>query len=196
MNNLGYDLISQFNNGNQRAFKLIHELYYDRLVYFAYRLIGIREEAEEITNDTFLKLFQRHEQYRNEENIEAFLYIANRNACFNYLKFQKRQRTHQQDMMYLMKEESDPGPEIVEDSLMEAINDAIENLSPVRKKVFKMIFLQGLKIAEIASELHLSAQTVNNYRYQSLQILKKSLSEKQLVFFGLIYTGHAICAVV
>src|SRR5260370_13259962 len=90
------DLISQFNQGNSRAYTTIYNLCAPSIYYFAKRFVDDRAVAEEITADTFIKLYRLHTKFDTLPNIQAFLRITTRNACLNYLrdlklKDQKRQ---------------------------------------------------------------------------------------------------------
>ena len=82
----GDEIVSGFNKGNQRSFSSIFNTYYASLCFFAERMILDKQEAEDIVEETFVKLWRLHANFETMQNIKAFLYITTKNACLNYIK--------------------------------------------------------------------------------------------------------------
>src|SRR5687768_3909645 len=88
---LDKDLIIKFKEGDQRAYTRVFEEYSSRLIYFAQEFINNRPEAEDIVVGIFTKLWKIHQNFDTIENIRAFLYIAVRNKCLDYLRSVQKQ---------------------------------------------------------------------------------------------------------
>ena len=83
---LNPEIIHAFKKGDPEALTAFSQLFYHSLCYFATQLTGSAAEAEKIVKDTFEKLWYKHRDFENAENIKAFLYIATRNASLNFLR--------------------------------------------------------------------------------------------------------------
>ena len=77
-------LLSEIQQGNQRAFEFLFKSYYPRLRHFASRFVD-ETTAEDITQECFLKIWEMRSEIRNP-NIASLLFTMVRNACLNHLK--------------------------------------------------------------------------------------------------------------
>jgi len=69
------DLIARFQNGDEYAFEEIIHRYKDRLVNFVFRFLGQMDEAEDIVQDTFLKVYKNKNAYENIARFSTWIYI-------------------------------------------------------------------------------------------------------------------------
>lgn len=183
-----HDLIFQFNQGDSRAYTTIYNLCAPATYYFAKRFVVEREVAEDITADTFVKLFRLHANFDSLPNIQAFLRITARNACLNYLRDQKAKDQQKQDLLYLLMQ--DQGKEFPEDQyraeLLQRIHAEIEKLPKKSRQVFKLAYIEGLQNEEIARLLNINYQSVKNQKARALKILRLALLNRGLLAFTLI----------
>src|SRR5882762_10309268 len=147
-----HELISQFNRGNSRAYTTIYHLCAPSTYYFAKRFVDDRGVAEDITADTFIKLFRLHANFDNLTNIQAFLRITVRNACLNYLRDLKSKNRQKEDLLYLLTqhEENELAEDEYQAKLMQRINEEIEKLPKKCQHVFKLAYLEEMGNEEIA----------------------------------------------
>src|SRR5688572_16033049 len=123
------DLVASFRSGDKWAMEYLYGLHNRTLCYFASNLTRDRELAEEIVSDTFVKLFRLRSNFDSHTNIRAFLYITVRNACFNAIRQSKRLTKAQEEMLYLMQNESDHQEfDDIETSLLQKVYEEIETL--------------------------------------------------------------------
>src|ERR1700750_3226025 len=78
--------ILAFKQGQRTAFNYVFDHYYQALRFFANRLVQDTFAAEDITQETFIKLWEKHTGFHSPQAIKSFLYITTRNACFNFIK--------------------------------------------------------------------------------------------------------------
>ncbi len=177
------DLISQFNQGNSRAYTTIYNLCAPSIYYFAKRFVNDREVAEEITADTFIKLFLLHPNFDSLPNIRAFLRITARNSCLNYLRDLKSKDQQKKDLLYLLTQDQEK--EFLQDQyqaeLLQRIYNEIERLPKKCRQVFKLAFMDGLGNEEIAKLLHINYQSVKNQKARALKILRLALLNRGLL---------------
>jgi len=184
-------VVAGLKNGDRKMYNQIFDQYYSRIRYFAYKLTGSQEDSEDVTLESFAKLFAKNTDFNTVASIQAFLYIATRNACFNLLKYQHKVRAGNKEVLHLAGGESDPDPDpaIVESELIRMLYEAIESLPPERKKVFKLLYIDGLKIAEVAAQLNISPHTVKSHRAKAIIALRKTVPGRQLVVLWLLWRG-------
>ncbi|HEY0677637.1 MAG TPA: RNA polymerase sigma-70 factor [Chitinophagaceae bacterium] len=168
--------IKAFQEGDPRAFAFIFAIYYPSLCYFANQFI-IRTVAEEIIQDAFITLWQKHTAFHCQRSIKTFLYVVTRNACINFLKQWQRQKKYEELWAFRWKEESeDERFEMNAGEMFENIHAAIQTLPSQCRKIISLSYLNGLKNQEIADQLQLSVQTVKNQKQRGVQLLKKRLN--------------------
>ena len=159
--------------------KHFFDLHHKSLCYFANRLVKDDLQAEDIVAECFLKLWERRDGFNTDQNVKAFLYISCRNACLNYLQHLKVKTSVQK--LYLEQLENGEDTilfEIIRTEVLDFVNKEVEELPGKMKEIFKLIYFNGKKTDEIATELNLSVQTVRNQKTKAIAILKTSLLKK------------------
>src|SRR5699024_7125037 len=91
------------SNGNERAFRRLVHLYYDRLYQFAFSIVKNREDVEEIIHDVFLKIWRLRENLPESDKFTAYLYRAVKNTALNYLK--KNNKKEEVERIYKLNPE-------------------------------------------------------------------------------------------
>jgi RNA polymerase sigma-70 factor (ECF subfamily) len=176
------DLISRFQTGDRQALKEIYLSYYDVIFAFANRIIRNADEANDITSDTFIKLWKQHAVFKNLLNVRAFLYLACRNACFDHLRSRQRHQASHKELRYLSKEgELSNDREIIEREVLREIGLQVETLPPKCRQVFELIFIKRKKTREVAEQLGLSLATVQGHKSNAIKKLRNALLQKDLL---------------
>lgn len=176
------ELIALFRSGDRKALQHLYTLHYKTLCYFANKLIIDLPQAEDIVADSYIKLWNLRSNFDTLINIRAFLYITVRNACFNFLRQAKRISAAQAEMLYLMQNESDKilFTEI-EANLLDKIHAEIESLPRQCREVFKLFYLQQMTTTQIALEMNLSRNTVQNHKIRATKLLRTAFLKKNLL---------------
>lgn len=194
---LNNESLQAFIEGTDEGFKAIYSLYYQQISYFTYKLINQnKQESEDITAITFAKLFRLHKNFTTQNNIRAFLYITARNSCFNFLTAERRKKERLKTLMNLQNQapvmpEFDEAlqHEMIEGVMLKEIYAAVEELPYQCRRVFKMIYYEGRKTAEIAELLSITPETVRNHKSRALSLLRLRLSDNQLALALLLWSG-------
>ncbi|MCS3801097.1 RNA polymerase sigma factor [Niastella sp. OAS944] len=191
MKQLSNELLVSFNAGNANAFQIVFDHFRMRIFYFVKKLVNDQQVAEEITADTFVKLHQQERYFSSFDKIQAFLFITAKNGSFDLLKSRKRGYALEKEYMLLNGDEVEipvfPDTNIEAD-VLQHIYDEIEKLPHRAKIVFKLFYLEGLSLAEIAGLMGISAQTVANQKGTALRMLRmKVLDIRALVIFLILW---------
>lgn len=172
-------LIRLFRAGDESAAADLYGRYYKGLVYFARRIVEHAGEAEDIAQDTMVKLFHKKNDFEQLSDIKSFLYISVRNACFNYLKARDRHALSHRELLYLTPEgEESADLEILKSRVLAEIYQEVASLPAQCGEVFRLVFIQKLTTAQAAEKLGLSPQTVLNQKARAIKLLRYRLSEK------------------
>jgi RNA polymerase sigma-70 factor (family 1) len=150
-------------------------LYYKPLCYFASKLIDDTPAAKDITADSFSYLYTHRHKHKTLGSIKAFLFVANRNACMNYLKARKRHRASHKEILYLAEEAVEMVPGLQD--MHKIIERHLDKLPPQCREVFKMYFYKKMKTADIAGAMSLATQTVVNHRLLAIRHLRKAITK-------------------
>jgi RNA polymerase sigma-70 factor (family 1) len=193
---LSNDIMEVLRKGDPDALHSLLQQFYAPLCIFASRMVTDRQAAEDIAGESFIKLWNKREDFETLQNIKAFLYISTRNACLNYLKQAKRESLSKKQLAYLNEERSEfVLNDIVRAEVLQEIMREIEKLPEQCGKVLKLGYLQGMKNQEIADLLHISVHTVKNQKARAIQLLKIRLRDRDLMalFFLYMYMDQVHC---
>ena len=170
---------------DQKSFKQLYQLLFFRLYQFAYSYLDSKEDAEEIVNDVFLRLWEKRKILETINNINVYLYVAVKNASLNQLRKNNPRLNLSIDNVSVHHIQMVANPEslMISEEMKLAIRRAIESLPPKCKLIFKLIKEDGLSYKEVATILDISVKTVDAQLYISLKklslilqpTLKKSL---------------------
>lgn len=168
--------IEAFCQGNPQAFNFIFDCYYRSVCFFANRFIPARPVAEDITQEAFVRLWEKHNSFNCERAIKAFLYIITRNACLNFLRQRRRNKISEQSWMPLIEEKEDSVlGKLARSEIMGELFAAIDSLPRECRKVMQLSYIEGLQNKDIALHLGVSAHTVKNHKARGVLLLKKRL---------------------
>jgi len=176
-------LILQFQNEDKGAYVEIVMRYKDRLVNFLYRFTGNRETAEDISQETFLKLYKNKDKYSEIAKFSTWLYtIALNEARSNFRKEKKHSAVSINDYYedshndYQIRSD-DYNPE--EDANAETesfyIQKAISSLNEIHREIIVLRDIEELDYEEIAKTLDIPLGTVRSRINRARESLKVSL---------------------
>ena len=175
----------KIKEGDEHFFNLIFGKYRNQLFAYLYKVTKSKELSEEIVLDVFLKLWHGREAITEIQNFEAFLYKVAHNKAIDFFRAAKRSQALQQALWQAITEA--PAADNADNRLIvkntdALIKEAINQLSPQRKKVFELRHYEDLSYAEIATTLNLSTNTVRNHLAASLQFIREYLEKNNALF--------------
>lgn len=187
-------MIRRFKAGDEVAFTAIYDQFYFVIYQYAKRWLYNKQEAEDVTSETFTKLWHRREQMENLENITGFLKVTARNACINILKHDKVKESKRAELLQQLSLEADPDLAWAEirEEFLQLIYAEVQTMPEKMREIFLLAYKEGLKPAEIARQLDLNVQTVSNQKSNAVKLLKAALRHKSLftAFLLFLENGH------
>lgn len=162
-------------------FEQFYAANFPRIKNFARLLTKSEEDAEDIAQNIFLKLWTRPELWQEQENMTSYLYTVTRNEIFNLFKHQKVEHEYEDKMIkaQLIGELCDEDTSLLENlyykEVLLLIKMSLNQLPPRRRQVFEMSRFEGLSHKEIAEKLQIPLRTVEDHIYKTLTELRKVL---------------------
>jgi len=181
-------LVREFQNGSELAFKAIFDLFNKRLLYLATEIVRDAAAAEDIVQEAFLKLWDRGANFADLTAIKAFLYLSVKNACRNLYKHEKvvdKYISRQDDSI----DEHTIMAKIIEAEVLDSLSNAIEKLPAGCRDVVYLGYFEGLSNQEVAKQLNISINTVKTQKMRalrSLRVLLKDLSPGLVILIAKI----------
>lgn len=177
--------IKLLSKGDRKVFHLLYENFFVALCIFArgYRLD--REEAEDVVQDVFCKLYDERHLFTSISSLKSYLYASVKNGCLNYIRGEKRRKDRESHYYDEVDDERTFFNDIVENEVHRELKALLDELPPRCRDVFERV-LQGATSEEIAETLQLSVDTVKNHRKRAKQILRERYS-KLYNIFGVLF---------
>jgi len=149
-------------NNDQAAYKELFVLLYYRLKQFAFTILKSHEEAEELVSDVFIKIWEKRNQLTAVESPRLYFYTTTKNLAITRVNKQKKQISMAPDdwLVQLNSIYFDPEKLMITEEVLRQIRQAINDLPPRCRLIFKLIKEDGLRYKEVADLLHLSVKTV------------------------------------
>jgi RNA polymerase sigma-70 factor (family 1) len=168
----------------------LFNFYYARLCYFAFKMIGEREAAEDLVQETFVKLWERQEDFTSELSAKTFLYVTTRNACLNRIRHEEVEKKYIKAHNSEAVEEEKGLRRIIQAEVLGEIHNAIEELPQGCRQVLKLAYFEGLKNHEIAEQLGISVNTIKTQKARALQLLRLKLDLGAFTLLTIILSHH------
>ena len=170
-------LVVFLQEGKMSAFEEIYRRYWYKLYGIAYQQTGVREEAEELVQEVFLKLWSRRSEVLIR-HLGMYLTIAVKNQVYDYIKSQISYRKYQEYLIFQELHQHHATDEIINyTDLTEAVEKVLNRLPEKSAEVFKRSRFENQSVREIAQGLNLSEKAVEYHITKSLRFLKDNLKE-------------------
>lgn len=158
--------------GDREAFLLLYQNFFVALCVFARGYHMEKEEAEDIVQDVFCKLYDERYLFVDISSLKSYLYSAVKNGCLNYVRDEKRRKSREAHFCDEMDDERTFFNDIIENEVYRELRMLLEELPPQCRNIFERT-LQGATSEEIAHVLNLSVETVKTQRKKAKRILRE-----------------------
>lgn len=170
-------ILHGIKQGNEETFRQIFHAYYEGLCHYAFTLLRDMDDAEDVVQAMFLKIWEKRETLAITHTIKSYLYKSIYHQCIN--QFDRRTvRTRFQEQKAAVKYVAVQQPEVFPDELEERITTAINTLPKQCRRIFVMSRYQEMKYSEIAEALGISVNTIENQISKALKILRTHFDDE------------------
>ena len=173
------ELVKQVCMGETQLFRLLIERHQQHIFNLCYRMLRQFEEADDATQDTFLKAYRSLKQFRGDARLKTWLCQIARNECLNRLRHENMASLDQQlttDHSFQIAD-STPSPlELIEQRETQSIvHEAINKLPHQYRLVITLFHLNGLSYEEISQVMEIPMGTVKTHIFRARELLKSKL---------------------
>lgn len=173
--------------GDQQAFAEIVALYQDKLYHMAFRMLGSRQEAEDVTQEAFLRVYRNLDRYDESLKFSTWIYRIATNLCIDRLR--KRRMSYSLDAesnehdgldgyALIPSDDRTPESEMLLSETQRIVREAIETLPAKYKSVMVLRYLHDLSLQEIGEILDMPVTTVKTRVHRGREFLRKKLERK------------------
>lgn len=170
-------LIDKMKGGDRESFNQIFHRYYSPLTRFCVRFVGDSDQAAEIVQDLFVKLWTSREKLTFNNSFESYMLRAVRNSAITYIN---KERTHADVIERIYTDDpdaNDPSETLQSNNLEASYQKVLASMPEKRREVFLASRFDGLKYAEIAEKFGLSQKTVEAHMSAAIKQLREGLKE-------------------
>ena len=171
-----YKLLASCQKGNRRSQDELYKLYYAYSMSICLRYSKTREEAIEIVNDGYMKIFTKLDKYTQGLSFKGWLRRVMVNSAIDY--FRRNEKHYQMVDISYAKDEGDVVT-VVDQLSEQEILSAVQQLPPSYKVVFNLHVIEGYKHHEIAEKLGISEGTSKSNLSFARAKLKKILTQRE-----------------
>jgi RNA polymerase sigma-70 factor (ECF subfamily) len=179
-------LIDRFCKGDHAAFHELVGRHKKKIYYLAYDITGDHHEAEDISQEVFIKMYRSLKTFRRDAKMSSWLYQITFNASIDSLRKKSSRQTKQiSEFDRLNVQESlaasgvhtfDPLRSTESSQIQNHISQALKKISPKERTIFVMRHYNDLKLGEIAEVLGITIGTVKSLLFRAIRKLRKELS--------------------
>ncbi|WP_035669161.1 RNA polymerase sigma factor [Flavobacterium sp. 83] len=166
-------LVSELKNNNEKAFRSLFDFYYQDIYGYSISILKSKELAEENVQEVFLKIWLHRENLNLEQSFKSYLFTIARNQAFNFLNKAANDELLKEEIFYKSQKSHEQGDYSIREADCKRLKkQAIKQLPPKRKQIFKMSRKQGKTYEEISNELGISVNTVKSQMSKALESIR------------------------
>ena len=185
------ELIEEIKGGGAEALETLVSRYENKVYSLAYRMMGNREDAEDVLQDTFLNVVRSLDGFRSQASFSTWLYRVATNAALTRLRkknkrekgegefieevYSVRDAAHSQSK--LVDWSDGPAEKLLNEEAQKIMDEAVNELPEIYRVVFVLRDVEGLPASEVAEVLDLSIPAVKSRLHRARLYLRKRLSD-------------------
>lgn len=159
-------------------FEKIFRTQFSAVKHFIFTLLKSEEDAEDIAQDVFVKLWTNYETWKDNDGKDGYIYALARNLTLDFIRHKRlednyRDEQIQENSIKELLGSMDILNPIYYNEIQLILKMALERFPERRRKIFEMSRFKKMSNLEIAETLHISVRTVEHHIYLSLQNLRK-----------------------
>lgn len=171
-------LIRHLRQGDEEAFEVLYNRYWEKMLTLAYHRTGSMEIAKELVQDVFANLWRRRHQLRIQTTFAAYIFSAMKYTVLDYIRSQTVREKYVEAIRKTAIEMDNTTLDFIAYEELNSIFEKEVNKLPEKcQEVFRLSRMEHYSIKEIAEKLHISPKTVENQISKALKVLRANMQE-------------------
>ena len=187
------DLASRLRNNDINAFNTLYWEYHAAVYANALKLIKDPVIAEDIVQEVFVTVWGKRHTIDPEQDLAGWLFVISYHKTIDQLKRKLKETLAHKNISISIEDHSILVNADLKEEQLAAIEEAIDQLSPQKRKVFELCKVQGRTYKKAAEELHISKYTVKEYLSEALVSIRKYVGEHPrqtgIIIYFLVFTS-------
>ena len=174
-------IINQIISGNTKAFSILVDRYKDLVFTLAVRMVKHKEEAEEVSQDTFIKVFKSLNKFKGDSKFSTWIYRIAYNTCLDRIKKYKNTQyvvPIDEYTAHHVKTLDNALERMEVDERKQAIQACLELLPPDDCALLTLFYFEDMSLEDISKIIQVSANTVKVRLFRSRKKLTTILRER------------------
>jgi RNA polymerase sigma-70 factor (ECF subfamily) len=186
MQDISDDILVRASRGDTEAFKIIYDAASGFVYNVVYRVVGHKEDAEEVTQEVFLTVYHKLKDFRFQSSFKTWVYRVAVNSAINYAKkvSKERNRTVEYDeQLNAVGVPEEARAEMDRGVYRRTVDELLSKLNPEQRACVVLRNIEGLSYQEIAEALKININTVRSRLKrgrESLLALRKEVVSHEL----------------
>ena len=166
------ELVRRIQSGDAAAFDELMQRYKCPVVSFVYRMLGSAEDAQDVAQDVFVRVYQNLDTYRPETKFSTWVFALARNAAIDHWRWRKRHPTEPIESAPQVAAPSGATEDVEAREIGDQIAAAVAKLPEDQRTALVLAEYHGLSYAEVAEVMHCSEKSVESRLYRAKQTLR------------------------
>lgn len=173
-------LVARLKRGDKKAFEKLFHRYVERIYYFSLKYLGDQHEAEETTQEVFVKLWANKDQLKEDLSFKSYMFMVCRNAVIDVYRKRKKHLEACKEMASRIETLSLTPDDVYEyNNLVRVLGEFVAALPERRRQIYQLSREHGFSHKDIALELGISVKTVEAQIRLAVKQLRRILEKNQ-----------------
>lgn len=182
------ELVHLIKHGEQEAFRELFEKYAPKIYQFSLSYLKNEEDAKGLTQDVFIKVWEKREILDASQNIKAYIFKIAVNTIYDFIRHKNIENAFNDFARINFDIHSNnTWDTIIFEEMKSTLNKLVAQLPEQRRRIFNLSKRKGLSNDEIAQKLNISKRTVENQLYRALTFLKEHLKKDSIIALLFFY---------
>lgn len=182
------DLVAALSRSSEEALKELFDLLGSRVFHYCKKLVHRQEDAEELLQDIFLKIWQYRGKIDSTKNFEVFLFTVARNHIINFARKRVSYCLTETGSLEAYDRPAENDVYVFNtEALYKQYHQVMSRLSARNRQVFVLSREQGLSNKEIARDLGISVRTVESHISSAIRLLRKELKDHYILLVLFVF---------
>ena len=184
-----------FKRISEEQFEELFCDFYPKLLAYAMSILNNKQAAEDIVQEVFLYVWEKRDNLQAGVGFYSYIFQSTYTKRVDYIRKDSRLDKREQESLLQFAEEyqtylendAHPIQELFSKDFNEKLDELLEQLPESRRQVFKLVYLDGFKAREVASQLDMPQRTVESHVYLTLKFLRTQLSVSDFFILALLF---------